>query len=86
MYNIPYKAINRIPTNFSSCCCFSQNSKLSSPLFCFILQLGFCFGEFLLLLTGWKGVGGQHAREWEAKRGESFNPQISLPPKLCIIK
>ena len=29
---------------------------------------------------------GVQLPEWEAKRGESFNPQISLPPKLCIIK
>ena len=29
---------------------------------------------------------GVQLPEWEAKRGESFNPQISLLPKLCIIK
>ena len=26
---------------------------------------------------------GVQLPEWEGEKGESFNPQISLPPKLC---
>ena len=85
LYNIPYKGINRIPTNFSSCCCFSQNSKLSSPLFCFILQLGFCFGEFLLLLTGWKGVGDQHARGTVTWMGSQKRWKLQSPKYPCLL-